>query len=78
MIDYRVDLVYDLLRRHNLTEREFCAACGVPLDTIERMKAKDGGVLASDVYKIVYILNVSMDTFYNHNVVKDIDIDEDI
>lgn len=63
MVKYNMRYVENFLLKMSITKSEFCWACNVPYDTLDRLYAMDGSVNAETLMKIVGVLNVRMDDF---------------
>lgn len=68
MVHYNVKLVERYLKVHEMSKEGFCDFCGVPLDTVDKMYARDGSVLSDDLIKVALTLFVSVDDLLGYHI----------
>ncbi len=61
MVNYNVKMIERYMKVHEMTKEGFCDFCGVPLDTVDKMIAKDGTVMSDDLIKVASALYVRVD-----------------
>lgn len=65
MVNYNVKMIERYMKVHGMSKEGFCDFCGVPLDTVDKMYAKDGSVLSDDLIRVASALLVRVDDFLN-------------
>lgn len=65
MVNYNVKMIDRYIKVHEMSKEGFCDFCGVPLDTVDKMIAKDGSVLSEDLIKVAGVLLVRVDDLLN-------------